>query len=161
MPNEFYPEDSWHDDMEFGATEIALAQQGRDAKPFLADAATFARGYLDGETGDTFNLYDTSALAHADLIQALGAAGNPTGLVTPAALVSDLNGRSGRPPTGPATTSSTPGATPTDFDVNAHTFGLLTTEALYRQASGDSSYARFATEQRNWLLGATPGGPAS
>jgi endoglucanase len=46
----------------------------------------------------------------------------------------------------------------TGSEVNAHTFGLLGTEALYRQSSGDPSFAAFATQQRNWLLGANPWG---
>jgi endoglucanase len=40
-----------------------------------------------------------------------------------------------------------------DFDVDSHTFGLLTTEALYKTASGDDSFDTFATQQRDWLFG--------
>ena len=46
----------------------------------------------------------------------------------------------------------------TDFDVDSHTFGLLATEAMYRAASGDGTYATFATHQRDWLLGANAWG---
>jgi endoglucanase len=46
----------------------------------------------------------------------------------------------------------------TAFDVDSHTFGLLAAEALYRQASGDASFAGVATQQRNWLLGANAWG---
>src|SRR5437764_4596647 len=93
QPNDYYPESTWHDDMEFGAAEIALAAQllGHDDTPYLTDAATWARDYLTADTSDTFNLYDTSALAHADLAQALQNAGNPTGVAaTTTDLVSDL-----------------------------------------------------------------------
>jgi endoglucanase len=161
LPNAFYPESTWHDDMEFGAAEIALAAQklGRPSAAYLSDAATFARGYLDGETGDTFNLYDTSALAHADLIQALAHAGRPSGLaVTVTSLVADLK-RQVRAGAARATSDVFgAGGDYTTFDVDSHTFGLLAAEALYRQASGDASFAGMATRQRNWLLGANAWG---
>jgi len=41
----------------------------------------------------------------------------------------------------------------TDFDVDSHTFGLLTTEALYQSVTGSHQYDSFATQQRNWLFG--------
>jgi endoglucanase len=161
LPNAFYPESTWHDDMEFGATEIALAAQklGKDGSAYLAAAATFARGYLDGETGDTFNLYDTSALAHSDLIQALGSAGNPSGLaVTANSLVVDLKRQVRAGAARAASDIFHAGGDYTTFDADSHTFGLLATEALYRQASGDASFAGVATQQRNWLLGANAWG---
>jgi endoglucanase len=165
LPNAYYPESTWHDDMEFGAAEIALAAQalghGATAKPYLADAATWAKDYIASDTGDTFNLYDTSALAHADLIKAMAAAGNPSGsglAVSRSALVADLK-RQVR--TGASRASSDvfhAGGVYSDFDVDSHTFGLLATEALYRQASGDRGFAGFATEQRDWLFGANAWG---
>jgi endoglucanase len=161
LPNAFYPERTWHDDMEFGAVEIALAARvlGRDGGPYLADAARFARGYLDGETGDTFNLYDTSALAHADLARAIGDADDPPGLaVSAGALVADLRRQVEAGAARARSDIFHAGGDYTDFDVTSHTFGMLATEALYRQASGDESFAGFATRQRNWLLGANPWG---
>ena len=74
LPHAFYPESSWRDDLELGAAELALAGAGarRPARRRLAAAsAGWARAYLDHEAGDdTLNLYDTSALAHAELIRA-------------------------------------------------------------------------------------------
>jgi endoglucanase len=161
LPNAFYPEDTWHDDMEFGAAEIALAAQklGKPSAGYLSDAATFAKGYLASETGDTFNLYDTSALAHADLIQALKNAGDPSGLaVTAGALVADLKRQVRSGAERARSDIFHAGGVYTDFDVDSHTFGLLATEALYRQAGGDTSFTEFATQQRNWLLGANAWG---
>lgn len=165
LPNAYYPESTWHDDMEFGAAEIALAAQalghGANAKPYLADAATWAKDYISSDTGDTFNLYDTSALAHADLIKAMAAAGNPSGsglAVGKSVLVADLKRQV---QTGASRATSDvfhAGGVYSDFDVDSHTFGLLATEALYRQASGDHSFAGFATEQRDWLFGANAWG---
>ncbi len=161
LPNAYYPESTWHDDMEFGAAEIALAAQklGHDASAYLSQGATWAADYISGDTGDTFNLYDTSALAHADLIAAIKAAGNPSGLaVTTGQLIADLK----RQVQGGASTAAGDifhaGGNYADFDVDSHTFGFLTTEALYKQASGDGSFDTFATEQRDWLMGANPWG---
>jgi endoglucanase len=161
LPNSYYPESTWHDDMEFGAAEIALAatKLGHDPVPYVRDASTWAADYIAADTGDTFNLYDTSALAHADLIKAIAAAGHPSGLaVTRAQLVGDLARQLN---TGAARASSDifhAGAIYDDFDADSHTFGLITTEALYREATGDTSYQTFATEQRDWLFGANAWG---
>jgi endoglucanase len=162
LPNEFYPEDTWHDDMELGATEIALATQrlgGHGSTAYLRDAAAFARGYIADETGDTFNLYDVSALAHADLITAIRRAGHPSGLaVRPAQLVGDLLRQVRTGADRAAADVFHAGGVYTDFDVDSHTFGLLATEAMYRSASGDTTYAAFATRQRDWVLGANAWG---
>ncbi len=160
LPTAFYPESTWHDDMELGATEIALAAQalGHDDRPYLADAARFAKGYLASETGDTLNLYDTSALAHADLIRALAAGGNPSVAVTSAVLVADLKRQLQTGASRAATDPFHAGGDYADFDVDSHTFGLLATEALYKQASRDSSFDGLATQQRNWVFGANAWG---
>jgi endoglucanase len=163
LPNAYYPESIWHDGMELGATELALAAQklGHSSSAYLSQAATYAKDYMASDTGDTFNLYDNSALAHADLIKAIAAAGNPSGLaVTPAALTADLKRQVQSAAGKAATDIFHAGGNYTDFDVNAHTFGFLTTEALYQQASGDKSFDGFATEQRDWLLGANAWGLA-
>ena len=78
LPHAFYPESSWRDDLEWAGAELALAGQALHddrAAAWLRAGATWAKAYLDKEAGDdTFNLYDTSALAHADLIRAMRAA---------------------------------------------------------------------------------------
>jgi endoglucanase len=161
LPNSYYPESTWHDDMEFGAAEIALAAQrlGHAALPYIKDAAKWAGDYIGADTGDTFNLYDTSALAHADLIAAMAAAGNPSGLaVTRAQLVANLRAQVQIGAARAATDIFHAGAIYDNFDADAHTFGLITTEALYRSVSGDTSWRAFATEQRDWLFGANPWG---
>ncbi|WP_194896745.1 glycoside hydrolase family 9 protein [Catenulispora pinisilvae] len=163
LPNAYYPEPIWHDAMELGGAELALAAQklGRSPSSYLSDAATYAKDYIASDTGDTFNLYDNSALAHADLIKAIAAAGNPSGLaVTPAALTADLKRQVQSAASKAAADVFHAGGNYADFDVDAHTFGFLTEEALYRQASGDKSFDAFATEQRDWLLGANPWGLA-
>jgi endoglucanase len=163
LPNAYYPESTWHDDMEFGGAEIALAAQklGHNAALFIADAATWAKDYIASDTGDTFNLYDTSALAHADLIKAMADAGNPTGTglpVTEAALAADLKRQLQDAANKAKADIFHAGGNYDDFDVDSHTAGFLTTEALYQQATGDTGFTAFATEQRDWLFGANPWG---
>jgi endoglucanase len=160
LPEAYYPEGIWHDAMELGATEIVRAEQAMgDAESsystYLTQAATWASDYISADSGqDTLNLYDVSALAHADLVAAIKAAGSPSGLaVTTAGLIANLKAQL----TAAASTSSSDifreGGDYTNFDVDSHTFGFISTEALYQKASGDSTYAAFAGEQRDWLLG--------
>ncbi|MBC3843647.1 glycoside hydrolase [Streptacidiphilus sp. 4-A2] len=159
-PAAYYPESIWHDAMELGATEIALAQQAlkepaATSKPYLTQAATWAADYIKQDSGkDTLNLYDVSALAHADLITALKNAGDPSGLaVSPAALVANLKAQVAMGASVAASDIFHEGGDYTNFDVDSHTFGFISTEALYQKASGDTEYAAFAGEQRDWLLG--------
>jgi endoglucanase len=153
LPHDFYPEDTWRDDMELGAAEIALAQQGLhlQSSGFVAKAAHWAHAYLAQETGDTLNLYDTSALAHAALAHAMGHRQHLA--VTRADLVHDLGAQIRRGVRHAAGDPFAAGVAYDDFDVNSHTFGLIATVALYDQLTQTKAYQAFATAQRTWLLG--------
>jgi hypothetical protein len=160
LPTAYYPESIWHDAMELGATEIARAQQDLgDASstylPYLTQAATYAADYIKSDSGnDTFNLYDTSALAHTDLVTALNVAGNPAGLaVSSADLIANLKAQVAGAASTAAADIFHEGGDYTNFDVDSHTFGFIATEAMYQKVSGDTEYAAFAGEQRDWLLG--------
>jgi endoglucanase len=162
QPRSYYPEDSWTEDLELGAAELALAGQRLGdprAAGWLGQAAHWAQRYLAGGGGDTFNLYDTSALAHADLAAAISAAGDPSGLaVGTADLVADLKRQLD---TGRARAVGDPfhaGAVYDDFDAAAHTFGLAATARLYRSLTGSGGYNRFAVQQVDWVLGANAWG---
>jgi endoglucanase len=50
------------------------------------------------------------------------------------------------------------GAIYNDFDAAPHTFGLISTARLYASLTDDTTYASFATTQRDWALGANPWG---
>jgi len=165
LPSSYYPESIWHDAMELAATEIVLAQQDLGDPistylPYLRQAAMWASDYITSDSGkDTLNLDDVSALAHADLITAIKNAGSPAGLaVSPAQLIANLRTQLA----GAARTASSDifhdGGDDTNFDVDSHTFGFISTEALYERATGNRQYAAFAGQQRDWLFGANPWG---
>jgi endoglucanase len=165
LPEAYYPEGIWHDAMELGATEIVRAEQDlgdseSSYSSYLTQAATWASDYIADDSGqDTLNLYDVSALAHADLVTGIKDAGSPSGLaVTTAGLIANLKAQlSGAVSTANADIFHE-GGDYTNFDVDSHTFGFISTEALYQKLSGDTEYAAFAGEERDWLLGANAWG---
>jgi hypothetical protein len=163
LPHAFYPESSWRDDMEWAAAELALAGQALAdprAAAWLRDGTRWAGAYLTREAGqDTLNLYDTSAVAHADLVRALRAAPSVGGLaLDQARLLADLRAQLEAGARRSATDPFRAGAVYSDFDVAPHTFGLIVTARLYGALTGDPSFDAFATAQRDWALGANPWG---
>ena len=116
------------------------------------------RAYLAHEAGDdTLNLYDTSAVAHADLIRAMaGQLGRPRSAEPGAA----------RRPSRPARTRRQPRARGPvrgrqvydDFDVASHTLRAGGDGRALPAADRRPRYDRFATAQRDWVLGANPWG---
>ncbi|MEO3830191.1 glycoside hydrolase family 9 protein [Actinomadura sp. B10D3] len=160
FPREFYPEETWADDLEFGAVELARAARAlgdRRADGWLRQAARWAAAALKSDGQAPLGLGDVSVLAHTDLIEALdqGAAGvgiDRDELV--AALKHRLDAaaaRAARDPFGAA-------AEPTVSDSAATSFGLASTALLYRRVSGDTSYDAIGTGQRGWALGANAWG---
>ncbi len=102
IPFGFYPESEWRDDLELGATELAIALASPGTLPaglahtapayYLQRAAQSASAYIAraGE-GDPLNLYDVSGLAHFELVRALRQQGSPPGLaVSEAQLTANL-----------------------------------------------------------------------
>ena len=163
LPHAFYPESSWRDDLEWAAAELALAGQALDdprAAGWVRDGTRWAASYLANEAGkDTLNLYDTSALAHADLVRAMRAQPSAGGLaLDEGRLIADLRAQLAR---GDKRSEADPfgaGAIYDDFDAAPHTFGLISTARLYGALTGDRSEDPFATRQRGWALGANPWG---
>ena len=160
LPEAYYPATIWHDAMELGATEIVRAEQAlgnseSSYSSYLTQAATWASDYISADSGnDTLNLYDVSALAHADLVAAIKDAGSPSGLaVSSSGLIANLKAQLSAAVNKAGSDIFHEGGDYTNFDVDSHTFGFISTEALYQKASGDTQYAAFANEQRDWLLG--------
>jgi hypothetical protein len=160
-PHDFYPATQWKSDMLWGAAEIALADEAAGApagqvRADLSVAARWARAYLAQGHDDTFNLYDTGAVAEAELIQAMRQAGDFP--VRPATLLGDL---ATQLRAGQAQAKGDPFATGTvlgDSDASPHAFGLYITDALYQKYGGSGQFAAFAQQQLNFALGANAWG---
>ena len=160
LPHAFYPESVWQDDMELGAAEIARAAQrlGQPASAYLAGSAHWAKRYLRLRSGDTLNLYDVGALAHASLADAMSAVPHGALEVSRRQLTHDL-ARQLR--TGVHQARHDPFGAPvdvTEFDANSHSFGLVATAALHERLTGSHRFRSFATRVRTWLLGGNPWG---
>jgi endoglucanase len=165
LPHAFYPESSWRDDLELAAAELAraaLALGDRSAGRWVGRADHWAHAYLRKEAGhDTLNLYDTSALAHADLVRAMrdlsATVGTASGIAEDA-LVGNLRARLHIARQRAAADPFRAGAVYSDFDAAPHTFGLVATARLYAVLTGDHRFDRFATSQRDWAMGANAWG---
>jgi glycosyl hydrolase family 9/cellulase-like Ig domain-containing protein len=153
LPHAFYPESSWRDDLELGGAELALAARALGdprAGDWLRQSAAWAR---PGE--DTLNLYDVSAVAHAELIRAGREIAVPVGEPK---LLADLRDQLARGMKRARRDPFGAGMVYDDFDAASHGFGLVATAALYKRLTGDTRYDRFGTAQRDWVLGANPWG---
>ncbi|WP_197945775.1 glycoside hydrolase family 9 protein [Phytohabitans suffuscus] len=155
FPHAYYPEDSWQDDMELGATQLALAARALGdprAGRWVREAAGWARAYLATEPWDTLNLYDTSALAHADLVPLLR--GDPLA----GQLVADLRRQLDSGVEAAAGHPFGHAVDVTQFDAATRSFGYAATAHLYRRLTGSGEYDAFGTRQRNFALGANAWG---
>jgi endoglucanase len=157
FPHDFYPASQWRSDMLWGATEIALADEAAGApaarvRADLSAAARWARSYMAQGHDDTFNLYDTGAVAEAELIQAMRQAGDIP--VAPRTLLADM---AAQLRAGQAQAAGDPfglGTTLGDSDASPHAFGLFITDALYQKYGGSNRFSSFAQQQLNFALGA-------
>ncbi|MBN6036686.1 glycoside hydrolase family 9 protein [Amycolatopsis sp. 195334CR] len=153
FPHSYYPESSWRDDLELGATQLALAGQrlgDRRAKEWTEQAVHWAREYIGGDERGTLNLYDTSALAHADLARLAPHARGE--------LVADLRRQLDEGVAGAKTSPFRTAVDLTQFDAATKSFGFAATARLYRGVTGDGAYDAFGTQQRNFALGANAWG---
>jgi endoglucanase len=160
FPHDFYPATQWKSDMLWGAAEIALADEATGATSArvhadLSAAARWARAYIAQGHDDTFNLYDTGAVAEAELIQAMRQAGDFP--ISPGTLLADM---AAQLRAGQAQAKGDPfalGAQLGASDASPHAFGLFITDALYQKYGGSDPLGRFssfAQQQLNFALGA-------
>lgn len=163
-PHDFYPETEWRDDVELGAVELYFAaaqahlKAPHDAKFYLSQAALWAKAYVDRQgpppNRDTLNLYDDSALAHRELVNAITQAGNPNGLaITIPELISDLQAQlqtavyfAGLDPFGL-------GFGYHNGDVVPHTLGVAVTAGFYDELTGTSTYRDLEQSQIDYVFG--------
>lgn len=161
FPHDYYPGTQWKSDMTWGAAEIALADEATGAPAAqldadLAAAARWATAYIAQGHSDTFNLYDTGAVAEAELLQAMRQAGLDP--IAPSVLLGDLAAQLG---TGEAQAKGDPFALGTQLgasDASPHAFGLFITDALYQKYGGSDQFASFTQQQLNFALGANAWG---
>lgn len=155
VPDDFYPETSWADDLELAAAEmVAVAEELGDSRAaaWRAEAEEWAEEYLRTaeDDGGTLGVADVSALAHAALID-LGVELTPE-------LEADLRRQLDRAAAQAARDPFRAGADLTEFDSAPNAFAIVATEGLYRAATGDRSSIDLARQQRAWALGANPWG---
>jgi len=160
IPYSFYPETEWRDDLELGATElaVALASGGlpnglthTDPTFYLSQAAHWANAYITGpnDASDTLNLYDVSGLAHYELWLALQEAGDPAGLeTTRAALLADMKAQLDAATTQAATDPFGFGFPWDTWDTTSHGAGLSVMAAEYDTLTGTGTYAN---QEMGWL----------
>jgi endoglucanase len=160
-PHAYYPEDSWADDMEFGAAE--LARTGRllgdpRAAGWLKDSAKWAAVYLGSDSQETLNLYDTSALGHTELLGGIRAT-HASGLaVSEGQLVGDLQRQLDFGVDSAAEQPFGHAVDVTNFDAATRSFGFAATAQLYHSVTGKATYDAFGTRQRDFALGANAWG---
>jgi len=174
-PYDYYGETSWRDDMELGASELALAvaqatNQGdptlatlphADPAYYLAQAARWASAYIHGpdDGTDTLNLYDVSGLAHYELARALAQPGAPTGLaLTRQDLVADLGAQLASAAAQAQRDPFGLGVGYTSGDLVPHALGLALMADEYDTLTGATTYRAFGEKQRDWVLGANAWG---
>ncbi|MHB8233919.1 MAG: glycoside hydrolase family 9 protein [Solirubrobacteraceae bacterium] len=170
IPFDFYPESEWRDDLELGATELAIALSSSgslpaglahgDASFYLQLAARWAGAYISHSgAGDPLNLYDVSGLAHFDLVRALRQAGNPSGLaVDEAQLLANL---ADQLDAAVAQSQHDPfgfGFPWAEADTASHGDGLALMAAEYEQLTGSQAYRPLSARWLGNVLGANAWG---
>lgn len=153
VPAEFYPEDSWQDDLELAAVELALAAEAVDddrARGWLDDSAAWATAYIDSDVRGTLGVGDVSALAHAELAAQDEA-------VAPL-LIDDLRRQLDSGVDAAASDPFGTGVSLVEFDSVPFAFGLIATAGYYERVTGDDGYREFAEQQRAWAFGANAWG---
>jgi endoglucanase len=170
IPYDFYPETEWRDDLELGASELAIALSSGAALPsglaqtapsyYLERAAQWAGTYIShAGAGEGLNLYDVGALAHFELVRALRENGNPTGLaVSEAQLIANLGGQL---QAAVAQSQSDPfgfGFPWAEADTASHGDGLSVMASEYDYLTGTSTYAAYAARWLGNVLGANAWG---
>jgi cellulose synthase/poly-beta-1,6-N-acetylglucosamine synthase-like glycosyltransferase/peptidoglycan/xylan/chitin deacetylase (PgdA/CDA1 family) len=173
-PHDYYPEAEWRDDMELGATELYLATAAlrgapalhRDPHYYLRRAAKWANAYMSGPNAgaDSLNLYDVSFLAHYELFKAIKQAGQAQKSELPDLAVGQrdlLGGMRSQLRAGVARQSKDPFGLSNPYglqDTVPHALGYALAGELYGEIVGTSPYEPFASNQRDWVLGANAWG---
>lgn len=169
IPFDFYPESEWRDDLELGASELAIALSkvgARGGLPhsepsfYLERAAGWAHAYAEHSgAGEPLNLYDVSGLANFELVRALRLAGDPPGSAsTEAQLIAGLKGELDQ---AVAQSSGDPfgfGFPWAEADTASHGDGLSVMASEYDELTGTAAYRTYAGRWLSNVLGANAWG---
>jgi endoglucanase len=173
IPFGFYPESEWRDDLELGATELAIALSSSSgarlpeglahtqSQYYLGDAAHWASEYIahNGGGGEGLNLYDVSGLADFELARAMRAAGDPSGLALSEAQV--IAGLGRKLEAAVAQSQSEPfgfGFPWAEADTASHGDGLSVMASEYDDLVGEPTYGTYAARWLGNVLGANAWG---
>lgn len=179
VPHAYYTEPEWRDDMELGAVELYLATGALattasglphpDANFYLSPAGYWANAYViaRGSGEDSFNVYDVSTLADADLARVLAtpqaqyALEHVRGVEVPTDVPSLLKDRrdqlalarrlARREPFGLANPAS-------PIDTVAHALGYAIQARVYSAMGGGTAFEALAAGELGWVLGANAWG---
>jgi endoglucanase len=161
--HEFYPEDEWRDDLEWGAVELHIAsadeKNSAEAARYLQLAAHWAHEYIAAGQQDSLNLYDVSGLAHYELCRALDRAGAVAGLeMSRAGLVANLKRRLDSAVKRADKDPFALGFRYTGGDLVPHVIGLALEADFYDDLTHTTTYADFSRRQMDFVLGANAWG---
>jgi len=153
-PFDYYPEDEWFSDMEFGATQLYLAT---NIKQYLTDATNFATQYIGQYPScNVLNLYDIGSLAHFELARLLSNTSLASDLkLSPQDLINNIKA-------GLTSASSAAQSNPFYFGLNyadgednvPMIIGLSVMSGLYNSLTGLETFTAFGDRQKAWVLGA-------
>ncbi|MEA2434749.1 MAG: endoglucanase [Actinomycetota bacterium] len=156
-PYSGYPETEWRDDLEFAATEIALAMEGQpSAEGYLDKALKWGHAYLDKESGDSLNVYDVGGVAHPELVAALTTFGRPASAAEP--FLNELVGKLEASEKRAAKDPFALGTYYFGYDQVPRALGVAVEAMLYDSVTGTTRFEELAWDQIDWALGANPWG---
>jgi hypothetical protein len=142
----------------YADADEATGASGSQLRADLVTAARWAGAYIaqgHPADGDTFNLYDTGAVAEAELLQALRETGwTGWAPIAPGVLLGDLAAQLRTGEDQAKSEAFGLGTVLGSSDVTPHAFGLYITDALYQKYGGSRQYEAFAQQQLNFALGA-------
>ncbi len=167
-PFAYYPETEWHSDLELGAAELFRATDTaglpdglphENPRHYLRRSARWADAYVHGnELGDTLNLYDVSALAHAELARAIDDTGPSDLAVGRRRLVADIERQLDGAAAQAATEPFGFGFPYAAYDGTSHAQGLAITASLHAELTGEDTWSTFGRRQLDVVLGANAWG---